>query len=103
MHIQSIYSKAERRMSWQIEGFIWLEWVIEKIWVKHGVTLEEVEEAFYNPPYRVLQAQEGKYRFYGCAESGRYLFVVFVRQGRQVRVITARDMTDAERRFYNRK
>lgn len=90
-------------MSWQIDRFIWLEWVIEKIAVKHGVSPEEVEEAFYNPPYKILQAQEGKYRLYGCSEIVRYLFVVFVREERLVRVITARDMTDAERRFYNRK
>ena len=40
-------------MSWQIEGFIWLEWVVEKITQKHGVSQEEVEEVFRNPPYKV--------------------------------------------------
>ena len=48
-------------MSWQIEGFIWLEWVVEKIITKHNVSPEEVEEAFRNPPYKPIQADEGKY------------------------------------------
>lgn len=90
-------------MSWRIEGFIWLEWVVEKIVTKHNVFPEEVEEAFRNPPYKTIQAAEGKYRFYGRSEDGRYLFIVFVWEEHHVKIITARDMTVAERRFYGRK
>ena len=35
--------------------------------------------------------------------SGHYLFIVFVWEGRQVKVISARDMNKSERRFYQRK
>jgi len=44
-----------------------------------------------------------KYQLFGRSEDGRHLFIVFVWQGRQIKVITARDMTDAERRYYQRK
>ena len=80
-----------------------LEWVVEQITQKHGVSQEEVEEVFRNPPYKVLQAEEGKYRLYGRTEDGRYLFIVFVWEERYIITITARDMTAIERRLYGRK
>ena len=89
-------------MAWRIEGFIWLEWVIEKIGSKHGVSPEEVEQVFFNVPYKVLRGEEGKYKWLGRSDSGRYLLVVLVREGNLIKVITARDMTDVERRLYTR-
>lgn len=89
-------------MAWRIEGFIWLEWVIEKIGSKHGVSPEEVEQVFFNVPYKVLRAEEGKYKWLGRSDSGRYLLVVLVREGNLIKVITARDMNDVERRLYMR-
>ncbi len=53
-----------------IEGFEWLDWVIEKIVSKHGVDPSEVEECFENPPYRVRHLGEGKYSLLGRAYSG---------------------------------
>ena len=86
-----------------VEGFVWLDWVVEKIDRKHNVSPEEVEEAFFNPPYKVYRTELGKHRLLGRSHSGRYLFIVFAWQGRLVRIITARDMTDTERRLYSRK
>ena len=87
----------------RVEGFIWENWVVEKITSKHSVTPEEVEEAFFNPPYKVRKASSGKYLLYGRSESGRYLFIVFAWKEHKVKVITARDMTPTERRYYQRK
>lgn len=89
----------------RITGFIWPDWVVEKIVVKHGVEPEEVEveEAFFNPPYKVRRSTSGKYLLYGRSEAGRYLFIVFAWEGTAVRIITARDMTPAERRYFERK
>ncbi len=86
-----------------IEGFEWLDWVVEKIIAKHGVDPAEVEECFVNRPQKVRRVQEGKYQLFGQANSGRYLFVVFVWKGRYVRVITARDMDNSERTAFRRK
>lgn len=87
----------------RVEGFVWLDWVLEKITAKHGLEPEEVEEAFFNPPHKVRRSQSGKLLLYGRSLAGRYLFVVFVAEGRHVRVISARDMTDAERRLFREK
>lgn len=87
----------------QIEGFLWEEWVIDKLDWKHGVDPQEVEESFFNPPYKVRRTADNKHLLYGRSESGRYLFVVFVWEGQLVKVITARDMTPMEKRFYGRK
>jgi uncharacterized DUF497 family protein len=86
-------------MQRRIEGFIWREWVIEKLLARHAVTADEVEEVFFNSPLKVRKASSGKYLLYGTSDSGRYLFVVFGWVETKVRVITARDMTKAERRF----
>lgn len=86
-----------------IEGFLWEDWVVEKLDWKHGVELDEVEAAFFNSPYKVRRTKADKYLFYGRSDEGRYLFVVFVWVGRQIKVISARDMTETERRFYARK
>ena len=87
----------------RVEGFIWLDWVAEKIVAKHDVYPEEVEEAFFNSPYKVRHIEKEKYMLLGRSTEGRYLAIIFVWEGREVKVITARDMTDAERRFYGRK
>jgi hypothetical protein len=42
-----------------IEGFIWLDWVVEKIITKHNVQPEAGEETFYNPPYKVHRPRYG--------------------------------------------
>ena len=45
----------------RIAGFIWEEWVLDKLDWKHGVDPQEVEEAFFNPSYKVRRTGEGKY------------------------------------------
>ena len=90
-------------MQRRIVGFIWLDWVVDKIDSKHAVEPEEVEEAFFSRQIKVRKAESGKYLLYGRSSDGRYLFVVFIWVGQQVKVITARDMTQYERRFYARK
>ena len=90
-------------MQRRIEGFIWRDSVIDKIIEKHGVWPEEVEESFFNPPYKVRRVESGKHLLFAQSEDGRYLLIVFAWQGRQIRIITARDMTHSERRFLGRK
>ena len=90
-------------MERRIEGFIWLDWVVEKLAEKHDIEPEEAEEAFFNPPYKVRRSESGKYLLYGRSEAGRHLFIVFAWEGRRIKVISARDMNKSERRFYQRK
>jgi uncharacterized DUF497 family protein len=87
----------------RIEGFSWADWVVDKLDWKHDVVPDEVEETFFNPPYRVRRTKGDKYLLYGRSYVGRYLFIVFAWQERQIKVISARDMTPAERRYFSRK
>jgi len=86
-------------------SIVWLPEVIEKLETKHGVTFEEVEEVFqFDPIYR--RGPRGKrhgenlYYAYGQTQTGRYLFVVFIyKRNRRALILSARDMTDKERRL----
>jgi len=91
----------------QIEAFIWLDEIVEKLEVKHGVLPDEVEQVFIRRPYfRFIakgrrQRNENLYAAYGTAESGRYLTVFFIRKpGNLALIVTARDMDDKERKRY---
>lgn len=76
--------------------FWWDEVNIEHI-ADHGVEPYEAEEAIDNRPF-IVRAGEGKHIAYGQTDAGRYLVVVFALKSEQrVRVVTARDMTQAEK------
>lgn len=72
--------------------------------LEHGVTISEAEEAIllYRPFYQ--RGRENKYIAYVITGEGRYLFIVFtVKGGGYIRVITARDMTKKEKRYYKKR
>lgn len=71
---------------------------------KHGVSTFEVEEAilFCKPFYQ--RSREGKYVAYAVTEDGRHLFIVFAFKGSgHIRPISARDMTEKEKRYYRKR
>lgn len=86
----------------QFKKFKWDQLNISHI-AEHHVLPEEAEEACYNKPL-VLQSRLGRYYVLGRTDSGRYLTVIIAPQVQQtIRVITARDMSNAERQqFYRR-
>lgn len=70
---------------------------------RHGIRPEEVEEALTSNPL-VLRGSDGRYLGYGKSADGRWIFAPFVETGKDlVRAITARPMTDGEKRLYRRK
>jgi uncharacterized DUF497 family protein len=78
---------------------------------KHEVSPHEVEEAVFDDRRGLLKKagsakrnpQETVYRYLGCTEAGRYLFVVLIHTGQgNALPITARKMTDSEKRRYLR-
>ena len=86
---------------------IWKERFVEKLADKHDVFTDEVEEILFSSPH-VRRAEKGRikgenlYAAYGQTEAGRYLVVFFIRKRRYAALpISARDMTPAERRYYN--
>lgn len=71
---------------------------------EHGVSIFEVEEAvlFRKPFYQ--KTREGKHIAYTVTEDGRYLFIVFVlKDSARIRVISARDMAEKEKRYYKKR
>ena len=70
---------------------------------RHGISPEDVEEALTSNPL-VLRGPDGRYLGYGKSADGRWIFVPFVQKGQGiVRPITARPMTDGEKRLYRKK
>jgi uncharacterized DUF497 family protein len=73
---------------------------------RHGVTPEEVEEALSDEMLLFLDARsrgERRWLVIGVSSTGRMLSVVFTRRGRNIRIVTARDADQRERRAYRRR
>ena len=89
----------------QITGFDWDENNREKNWEKHRVLAGECEEVFFNLPL-LLQPdpahsqEEPRYYVLGHTITGRWLFIAFTVRENRIRVISARDMSKKERKFY---
>jgi uncharacterized DUF497 family protein len=86
-------------------GFEWDEGNIDKNWIKHAVAPSECEQMFFNQPLIVdadISHSEQEDRFYalGRTDANRLLFVVFTIRKDMIRVISAREMSDKERRAY---
>lgn len=86
-----------------IQSFDWDEKNENHI-AEHGIAIFEIEEAIlFNRPF-YQRSREGKYIAYGVTEEGRYLFIVFVIKGSgRIRVISARDMAEKEKRYYKKR
>ena len=86
----------------RFRAFDWDTWNVEHI-ARHGLEPLDVEAACRGSAL-VLRGREGRYLVYGRTAAGRYVLVVLrSHEGGGVRVITARDMTAQERRFYHRR
>jgi len=83
-------------------NFDWDDGNIDHI-ARHGVEVDEVEQALSAKPL-IRKGRFERYLAFAKTAAGRYLFVVVKNLGKGwARVISARDMTRAERRYYRRK
>ena len=87
------------------EGFEWDEGNSDKNWIRHEVSRFECEEIFFNQPLIVksdIKHSESEIRYYslGRTDSNRFLFISFALRNKLIRVISARDMTQKERKKY---
>ncbi len=86
----------------RIDKILWNDWSIEHIG-QHGVRSEEVEEVFRKHP-SVRKARKDRYMAQGITDTGRYLFIIFEYLGQnRTRIITARDMTEKEKKLLKGK
>jgi hypothetical protein len=87
-----------------IHEFIWPEDRVDHI-ARHGVTPEEVEEVCFGKAFVQRAKSQGSnpvYYVLGQTVAGRYLFCVVIQfPDERGYPITARPMTDKERRRYN--
>ena len=94
-------------VSLDIYEIIWRNKFIEKLASKHNVSTDEVEEVLFGNPFIRFWEKgdidgEDLYLAYGQTDAGRYLVVFFIRKPQNMTLpISARDMTNAERRYYN--
>jgi uncharacterized protein len=94
----------------RIGHVVCLEVIAEKLAVKHHVTVREAYEILLGQP-RIRFVEKGHtegddvYSAFGQTFEGRYLAVFFVykRGTTTAIIISARDMSDKERRAYGRK
>lgn len=88
-------------------SFQWDKANINKNLVKHNVSNEEIEEAFFDLHKRVLtdhlhSNKENRHIVLGRTSKKRLLFIVFTVRNDTVRVISARDLNRKERYLYEK-
>ncbi len=94
----------------QIENIVCSERIEAKLASKHRVSLREVRQIFFGEP-RIRFAERGHtagedvYAAFGQTLGGRYLSVFFIYKParKTAAIISARDMSDKERKAYGRK
>ena len=87
----------------RIKDIEWDEGTISHI-AKHGVEPREVEEACFEMNPFILKARHNRYFALSQAKSGRYLTIIFEYLGQnKAKIITARAMSESERRSYKRR
>jgi uncharacterized DUF497 family protein len=81
--------------------FEWDEHNEEKLLDRHGVSALEAEQCFSNPHTR--RRHGDSLLILGITDAGRMLFLVYEQKPKGVvRVYSAREMTEKERRAYRR-
>ena len=93
----------------KIKGLIWFDETIDKLAWKHHVSQIEVLEVLANRPYfrfveKGHRIGEDIYAALGQTKGGRFLIVFFVykKDGHAI-ILSARDMTPAERKRYEER
>jgi len=82
-------------------GFEWDQCNLTKNWDQHDVSNGECEQLFFNRPLIIKRDKEhskneNRYYVLGRTNVNRLLFAVFTVRNDKIRIISARDMTDAE-------
>lgn len=94
---------------WQEEGASGFDWDAgnrEKVWDTHRVAPEECQEVFKQHPIfggedSKHSLHEERYYVYGQTKAGRRLFIIYTMRCGKIRVISARDMNQKERKEYD--
>jgi uncharacterized DUF497 family protein len=89
-----------------VDDFEWDDANIEHV-ARHGVTPTEAEDAILDPRRIAAVARstpsERRTGIVGETEAGRLLFVAFTARQEMIRVVTAYDASERQRRQYRRR
>lgn len=92
-----------------INQIIWKDQFVEKLAVKHGVSVTEAESVLCSKPH-IRKVGKGKvkgenvYTAFGQTVGGRYLVIFYIRKlTGAILPISAREMDDAERKYYGKQ
>ena len=91
----------------KLEGFEWDKGNSLKNQIKHNVNTAEAEEIFFNKPLKIAiidktnKIPEKRYQALGMTIELRLLSVIFTIRKKKIRVISARDMSKRERKYYH--
>ena len=86
-------------------GFEWDQGNLTKNWERHDVSVVECEHIFFNKPIIVKRdkehsSTENRYYALGRTNRNQLLFAVFTVRVDKIRIISARNMTDAATQRY---
>ena len=93
----------------RIKSLIWLDEIVNKLKQKHNVSQNEVRQIIATSKhFRFIEKGhrrgENVYAALGQTDGGRHLIVFFVhKQTEEALIISARDMTSAERRLHEKR
>lgn len=86
----------------RIDQLIWDDYRVEHV-ALHDVDPEEVWQICQDPLHVARREGRNRYLIFGQTDGGRYLFVVLEQmESASYKPITARDMTEAEKRGFRR-
>ena len=88
-------------------GFEWDKGNIDENWIKHNVGMFECEQIFFNQPLLLsndILHSKNETRFFALGKTNleRMLFISFTVRTKNIRVISARDMSRKEKKSYNK-
>jgi uncharacterized DUF497 family protein len=88
-----------------LTGFDWDDGNIYKNERKHGLNYKLIEEVFFNEPLLIVEDFQHSEDECRCVEFGKdnrstKIMVVFTVRDNLIRVISAREMTKKEKKFY---
>lgn len=89
-----------------LTGFDWDDGNVLKNEIKHNLKWQIIEEVFFNEPLVLLEdkkhSDESECRCValGFTDSGQFVTVIFTNRNNNIRVISARPMSQKERKFY---
>lgn len=90
------------------KSFDWDKGNIDKSYLKHGITLNQAEEAFLDETAVILRdfkhsQKEKRYLLIGKTANKKMLFIVFTIRKKKIRIISARAADKKEVRQYAEK